>query len=218
MRKILMVAAMVGLSSALTFAADMCTNSGDVYFDSSISNGMSAPITPTNSVTCTIGGFTFSNFDVAGGSGWVAGSEFDLTVSVDNPGSDDLAFSYSNPNGVVGDFLLTFTVTPGLSEVGLFDGTATSVIENVCTAVTGTYGASSTCVETLNTSALETNNTAAGPSVAFSAVNPSSSDVIVKDVNGGSELYQDIVPEPMTLSLMGFGLLGIGILGRRFRR
>jgi hypothetical protein len=66
---------------------------------------------------------------------------------------------------------------------------------------------------------LLTNNTTTPE--AYSAVNPSftGTDIIVKDVNGGSELYQtpgtSSIPEPMTLSLVGGSLLGLGFLGRR---
>jgi hypothetical protein len=43
---------------------------------------------------------------------------------------------------------------------------------------------------------------------------------IIKDINSGNAPFSEVeqsylVPEPMTLSLMGIGLLGLGIFGRK---
>jgi hypothetical protein len=66
---------------------------------------------------------------------------------------------------------------------------------------------------------LETNDTTTTTATTTVIYSPSGVDYVTKDVNGGSELYQTpgtaSVPEPMTMSLMGAGLLGLGFFGRR---
>jgi hypothetical protein len=57
-----------------------------------------------------------------------------------------------------------------------------------------------------------------GGGTTFFAVLPAGTDFVYKDVNGVSEFAQTVVPEPMTLSMMGIGLLGLGLLRRRARK
>jgi hypothetical protein len=220
MKKLWMVCTLGAFGAVGSFAADLCTGGGtslDVYVNAPINNA--TLLSGGSTGTCNIGNYVFSNFDVFGNTGWVSGDVFNLTVAVDNPASGDIAFLYSATNGgsavSVGDFILTFTITPGVTGIYLFDGTAGSVTENVCSGVVGTYGTNSACQgPNLNTSPLTTNTS---NNQAFSLVNPSPTgfDVITKDISGGSEIYQAILPEPMTFTLMGAGLLGLGILGRR---
>ncbi|HML18232.1 MAG TPA: PEP-CTERM sorting domain-containing protein [Bryobacteraceae bacterium] len=221
MKKIFILAVLAGFGSVAAFA-DGCTGTGasgdvlNVAVNLAITNGTAVAGTSTGS--CTIGGYTFSNFDIYGNSGWASGAEIDLTVTVDNGGVEGaIAIGYSNPVGTmtVGDFILTYTVTPGLTGIGLNTGTAGAVSENVCSVLGGTYGSFSGC-------AAGDSLTPDGPitSTGNYVIAPSSTghDIVTKDINGGSEVYQQVIPEPMTMSLMGLGLLGLGFFGRRIRK
>jgi len=216
MKRFLLVCAVGTLASLTAFASDMCTNSGIIYSDALLTFG---GLLDTSSTSCTVDGFTFSNFDVLGGTGFATGDTFSIGAIVDTPMPGAIQFTYSEDNATgspitVGDFLFTYTLTPGTSTMVLLDGTAGTITENVCSSVVGTYGDSSTCNGTpLNNMALVTSS--GGPTVAYSTVTYNSSDVVVKDVAGGSEFAQSVVPEPMTMSLLGIGLLGLGIVGRK---
>lgn len=216
MKKFLLLGA---LASMAAFASDVCTGGGSsvtVFNNASVANG--TLLTSTDS--CNIGGYVFSNFDVYAQTGFTAAGEtFDLSVFVDTPSTDDIQFSYSassDGSGVaVGDFILTYTLTPGTPSMSLLGGTAGSVTEVICSSFDGTYGETTTCSGTpLGT--LTTNSP--GQSVTDSNVTVSAVDYVAKDVSGGSELAQGVVPEPMTMSLMGIGLLGLGLVGRKLRK
>ncbi len=216
MKRFLLVCAAGALASLAAFASDMCTNSGMIYTSAALSFG---GLLNTSTTTCTVDGFTFSNFDVLGGTGFATGDTFSIGAIVDTPNPGDLQFTYSEDNSTgspitVGDFLFTYTLTPGTYSMILYDGTAGTITENVCSSVVGTYGDSSTCSGTpLNNMALVTSSM--GPTTAYSSVTFNPTDVVVKDVAGGSEFAQSMVPEPMTMSLLGIGLVGLGIVGRK---
>jgi hypothetical protein len=135
--------------------------------------------------------------------------------------SDGIEF---NPNlsyvgGVSSDLELEFQVVGPVNGVSLsFNGTGTGFVnEVVCTTFMslgfcGSDGNTGTLLATLNvTSGNQTE----------SAIFAGQSEVwIYKDINSGNAPFSEVsqaysTPEPMTLSLMGAGLLGLGLLGRR---
>lgn len=227
MKRILTIATLVALSGVAAFASDACIgpgSSGDVLnvaIDLSIANGTAVSGVSTGS--CTMEGFTFSNFAIFGNTGWTippqtVAPEIDLTFTIDNGAEGAIAIGYSNPTGnaSVGDFILTYTITPGILAVGLNTGTAGAVSENVCSALGGVYGSFSGCGagDSLTPGGTPINTTG----TYTIAASPSGFDIVTKDISGGSEVYQDVSPEPMTFSLMGGGLLGLGVLGRKLRK
>ena len=219
---LLAVVALAGLSSVPALASDTCTQaSGGLTVINDVSVTGNDDLLQGNG-TCVMGGFTFSNFDVYTEIGFSSGETFSLVVTTDLTGQPGtLALAYGVSGAATGDFILTYEISPSISGMTVLDGTASSVTENICSAVDGTYGENSTCSEpSLNTTSLLTNDTTT--TEAYSPVNPSGTgyDIVIKDVNGGSEIYQapsssSSIPEPMTLSLVGGSLLGLGFLGRR---
>jgi hypothetical protein len=107
------------------------------------------------------------------------------------------------------DIQMTFQITPGVGSVLLETGPGTSITELLCADPTGPGG--SCASGALNVSVLFATN----GGVSFSLVDPAATDYVFKDIAGGSGFAQTFVPEPMTLSLMGAGLLAIGYFGRK---
>jgi hypothetical protein len=212
---LLAVAALASVTSVTAYAADTCTG-GQIEFNTSTTTATNDLL--QGSTSCNMAGYTFSNFDVYTQSGFALGENVELIVTTDSGGTEGLlALSVTTSSAMPsGDYILTYTITSGVTNMTLLDGTASSIEENICSSVS-TYGESTACVgSNLNLSVLDVNNLS--PTSATSVVTFHSSDVVTKDIQGGSESYQQIVPEPMTFSLLGVGLLGLGLLGRRRAR
>jgi hypothetical protein len=110
------------------------------------------------------------------------------------------------------DFHIVFQGTPGIPGITLETGVGSTVSEGICgSAFNVATGVSACGGNMLNTTVL----TASNGGTVYSNVNPATTDFFFKDISGGSEVTQLVAPEPMTLSLMGAGLLGLGIFGRR---
>jgi hypothetical protein len=117
---------------------------------------------------------------------------------------------YTGETGL--DYHLTFQATPGITGITLETGVGSTVSEGICNSAFNLQNGSSPCGSNLlNTAVL----TASNGGTAFSNVTAATTDFFFKDISGGSEVIQLVAPEPMTLSLMGIGLLGLGVLGRR---
>ena len=207
----------MGLSSATAFATSICSNSTDtisIYSNVSLADGVN--LAPDTTDSCTVNGITFSNFSISGGAGTNFTSDFSFDVVVDSNG--DVNFHYSNLDG--GDIELYFEVTGGMTSDDLEVGTASDITEVVCST---TFSApNSTCLGTVLNQTSPFNVASSGPTSVTSLITPEATEYVVKDVDGGSEFTESAggstVPEPMTLSLMGAGLLGLGMFGRRLRR
>lgn len=172
----------------------------------------------TSDVTCTVGNYTFSNFEVYSNSPFDTGDPFEIQISgTSNGGEIGLVFGTDITAGQ--DYQFEYEITGGIDNMTLSNGGlgTASITEYICSgAITlpgSTCGTGNTQLATLG---------ALGGAVTSTAVAFSTNDFVFKDLDGGnmqiSEFAQTIAPEPMTLSLMGVGLLGLGFLGRRRKK
>jgi PEP-CTERM motif len=214
MKKILAcfaVLAAVSLSSSVASAAQACVVGQDV-----LDSGFS----------CSIGGLTFSMFS--------SNSLNPIGIEIGGVGSNPAALSFSpnipytqpgQPPITQNDIYLQFVVTGGISGVGLtLTGVpGAGVNEGVCAVqqslAVGTLGNCSAG----NVLAATFSVLAGGSGSASFANAPVA--WIFKDINDGggilsevNQVYTSGVPEPMTLSMMGAGLLGLSLISRRRKK
>ncbi len=168
--------------------------------------------------TCQFGGLTFSGWGVSG-AGLTSVTVFFGQNSNTSGSTVFVNFQITHTPSPVSaaDILLSYAVSGGLIGVDLFLGThvpPVTIIENVC-AVPFVQG-SCPSGNLLASYAVNSNNPT---NAAFFA--PHQTIYIVKDIQLGSgAAISDFtnshhVPEPLTLSLTGLGLLAAGWLGRR---
>lgn len=182
--------------------------------------------------TCSLGGFSFGDFQVSGDPGAVV----DITgATMDADGTVHLDF---NPNisvsadSVAENVDLIFTVTGGVDQIDLgVGGINAKISESVCDAA---FNADDTCTGN-QLASITAFSTPPGPSTAISQFFDTTSPLYVSkkiDVapggNGGSlnSFTQSFhpggdpssVPEPSSLSLLGLGLIGLSFVGRRLKK
>jgi hypothetical protein len=211
--------------SSVSFATTLC--SADIGADVTTLNAGGG---------CTIGNWTFNNFNptTAGGSGTPLvqlAAAYDGTQAGPEPPPGEVGLNF-NPNlggigSTVTDIHFTFSVTNSTKQIidaFLFNGgTANSQIqERLCTVGVSQSGAC-TGVQ-LGSDMVANGGQTVGPNF-FSPANPvwiwkdiNITNVSTDHISSFDQTFSATVPEPMTLSMMGVGLLGLGFLGRRLRK
>jgi hypothetical protein len=176
------------------------------------------------SQSCTIGFETFSNFQytLTPTSGFI-GNNFDILVNGGVPyagGPVNLEF---NPGTAANsDLQLEFEVTgSAMTSVSLgFNGASGGVNETVCTIYMPTGICTAAPIGVGGTSSLVVVPTSQSATLNF--ITAQSTIWVFKDIEAGTGFFSEVnqgftVPEPMTFSLLGAGLLGLGLMGRRRR-
>ncbi|HEY2843536.1 MAG TPA: PEP-CTERM sorting domain-containing protein [Bryobacteraceae bacterium] len=223
----------LGLTAvALAFVAMAATGSATTLC---ASGGVAAvvgnPTGVSNGFDCTIGGLEFSNF-TADNAGNSMGLEVDLiNATVDANGVVTLNF---NPNMALSgsqDISLFFVVTGGITQIDLSNGgsASTSIQERACStpidssgACTGgsgnQLGGVSIGAMGGQTGSISLPFTSTSPVYIFKDIlKPADSvgDPEAHLTRFSQSFHTSSVPEPMTLSMMGIGLLGLGLARRR---
>jgi hypothetical protein len=203
MKKFLMLVLLASFSVVLASASSLCASGTDATVPPGPGDSFSV------AGTCAVGGVTFSNFNVFLAVGPFPVGGFSVNVFIDPAGGLDIDYTgISAP----ADFHLAFEATPGITSMILETGVGSTVSEGVCNTTFNVNSGTSACgPDLLN----QTPITASNGGTITSLITFSGTDFFFKDISGGSEVTELIAPEPMTLSMMGVGLLGLGFFGRR---
>lgn len=213
--------------------AALVTGMGSVAFAIPACTAGTSDVT-AGGFSCTLAPLTFSNFTVTPGSGFTAATIGIIGGGTGlNNGDANIEFQIGGLQGTgnnvangTGDVLLTYVVTGGLigldlnlQATPLTSGGSMTIFETACTVafVSGSCGGTTLA----NFSVTSTGNNASNQQLFSSSW--SGPVYIKKDIqfNGASASEfnnSQIVPEPMTFSLLGLGLLGVGLVGRRLRK
>ena len=209
MKKIIVLAGLL-VATALLSSAATCV-SGDSIITATMGNGTLF----TSGYNCSLGGFTFSNFAIVG-TAFPNGTVVNISLSTNTGivgGLPELDFQIGGTAGGLGeDLRFYYQITPGADGIILsVAGSGSSITETVCSV---TFAGTTTCPQAnvLGNGGASSNQTVTIPLIH------AATDFVFKDIsvgNGISDFTQTFTPEPMTMTLMGAGLLGLGLLRRR---
>jgi hypothetical protein len=221
MKRIFLALALTVASAALASATTVLCNSG-----------ITDVTTLTGSNFCDLTGATnvlFGNFSVSYTGGALPPVGISTLAGQTNVsgGNINLGFQFEAPTNGTGDIQLEYTVTGGIDGIDYnlvasptTNGGSITVSEYACT-----IALSPTCPIQDQLAHLSGTTSGTTPLVQSASFATTQTVYIFKDItfsNANSSEIQNSqmspVPEPMTLSLMGFGLIGLGFAGRKLRK
>ena len=176
-----------------------------------IAPGTSASGTSTGTIPCTLGSDTFNNFYVYN----TAASDTDIVVGVAFTSPAVMTFGVANVDAKT-NFDIVFEVTPGQSSLTISEAAATGMNVNTVCSVEFVQG--QTC--TGQGGVVLGSGTVIGSSTVTVplAPSPTGNDWVFESVSGSTSFSNSFaVPEPITLPLVGVGLLWLGLIRRRHR-